>query len=152
MVEIDYTLFDCKSPASHISELMRPGMHSYLVSGFSSFVRAYKSKLSTVTDRWGSSSIYIRHRHTSITISSFGVKQGKLLVPCIQAISPFFSKPISSWRTLEAKVTELGILVSKLTCSGRREIDSQCNPPFLATVSSRLQNSIWWVRVFVSYL
>jgi hypothetical protein len=28
----DYTLFDCKSPASHISELMRPGMHSYLVS------------------------------------------------------------------------------------------------------------------------
>jgi hypothetical protein len=29
---VDYTLFDCKSPASHISELMRPGMHSYLVS------------------------------------------------------------------------------------------------------------------------
>ncbi|KAG2175721.1 hypothetical protein INT43_001368 [Umbelopsis isabellina] len=56
----DYTLFDCKSPASHISELMRPGMHSFLTSAY---------------------------EHYDIVIWSQ-----------------------TSWRTLEAKVTELGIL------------------------------------------
>ncbi|KAJ2963607.1 hypothetical protein NQZ79_g1394 [Umbelopsis isabellina] len=57
---LDYTLFDCKSPASHISELMRPGMHSFLTSAY---------------------------EHYDIVIWSQ-----------------------TSWRTLEAKVTELGIL------------------------------------------
>ncbi|KAI8576998.1 hypothetical protein K450DRAFT_253879 [Umbelopsis ramanniana AG] len=60
VMDLDYTLFDCKSPASHISELMRPGMHSYLTSAY---------------------------EHYDIVIWSQ-----------------------TSWRTLEAKVTELGIL------------------------------------------
>ena len=32
--DLDYTLFDCKSPASHISELARPGMHELLVVNY----------------------------------------------------------------------------------------------------------------------
>ncbi|CAM0137872.1 unnamed protein product [Umbelopsis sp. WA50703] len=60
VMDLDYTLFDCKSPASHISELMRPGMHSFLTSAY---------------------------EHYDIVVWSQ-----------------------TSWRTLEAKVTELGIL------------------------------------------
>ncbi|RUP38016.1 hypothetical protein BC936DRAFT_138427 [Jimgerdemannia flammicorona] len=30
VMDLDYTLFDCKSVVGHISELMRPGMHSFL--------------------------------------------------------------------------------------------------------------------------
>ncbi len=35
VLDLDYTLFDCKSSANSISELMRPGMHEFLVKSFS---------------------------------------------------------------------------------------------------------------------
>ncbi|OZJ03649.1 hypothetical protein BZG36_03935 [Bifiguratus adelaidae] len=60
VLDLDYTLFDCKSPAGHISELMRPGMHAFLTSVY---------------------------EYYDIVIWSQ-----------------------TSWRHLEAKVTELGIL------------------------------------------
>lgn len=30
VLDLDYTLFDCKSQVSHISELARPGLHDFL--------------------------------------------------------------------------------------------------------------------------
>jgi len=34
VLDLDYTLFDCKSPATHINQLMRPGMHSFLTTTY----------------------------------------------------------------------------------------------------------------------
>lgn len=60
VLDLDYTVFDCKSQASHIGELMRPGLHAFL-----------------------------------------------------SAIYPFYEIAIwsqTSWRWLEAKITEMGML------------------------------------------
>ncbi|KAJ3293730.1 Ubiquitin-like domain-containing CTD phosphatase 1, partial [Borealophlyctis nickersoniae] len=34
VLDLDYTLFDCKSSVSHISEVMRPGMHELLTAAY----------------------------------------------------------------------------------------------------------------------
>ncbi|ORX85499.1 HAD-superfamily subfamily IIID h [Basidiobolus meristosporus CBS 931.73] len=60
VLDLDYTLFDCKTPANHISELMRPGLHEFMATVYECY---------------------------DIMIWSQ-----------------------TSWRTLEMKVTELGLL------------------------------------------
>ena len=60
VLDLDYTLFDCKSPASHISLLARPGLHEFLTAMYQEYELVIWSQ--------------------------------------------------TSWRYLEAKITELGML------------------------------------------
>jgi len=66
VLDLDYTLFDCKSAASHVDQLARPGMHEFLT-----------------------------------------------------AVYPYYDMCVwsqTSWRALEMKVTELGILTHPSYC------------------------------------